>query len=304
MAASAEQATSPGRIGSARIGVLTVIDEEFDEVAAVLGTHENLIGTPYYVGGLSPTNTYDLVLGQLGGRGNVKAGTATNKLIEDFRPPYILLVGVAGGVKDRDGTSIADVIVPNFIDYYEIRKLQKGKSLRRTEPHDHPGCSLLNSFAVPVARKKIWMKNLDGTKQPKGGNARPQFRSGYLIAGEKVLGDDDASLQQQLLSEFDKAVAVDMESFGVAEAVFSTRVTRHYNPQFLVIRGISDLIQPVAEGSKAKEEALGNEANNAVRQKWKPFAAPAAAVFAAAVIERVLQTFPPDEGIGAERAHA
>src|SRR3569833_3023529 len=110
MAASAEEWTSPGRIGSARIGVLTVIDEEFDEVAAALGTHENLIGSSYYVDSLNPTHRYDLVLGQLGGRGNVKAGTATNKLIEDFRPPYILLVGVAGGVKDRDGTSIADVI--------------------------------------------------------------------------------------------------------------------------------------------------------------------------------------------------
>src|SRR5262249_12711136 len=144
---------------------------------------------------------------------------------------------------------------------------------------------------------KNWMANLDVRKMPKGGTADPQFRSGYLIAGEKVLGDDDAALQQQLLTEFDKAIAVDMESFGVAEAVFSTRVTRHYNPQFLVIRGISDLIRPVPEGSQSVGEAIGNDENNEVRKKWKPYAAHAAAVFAAALIERVLETFGTNEGL-------
>jgi nucleoside phosphorylase len=240
----------------------------------------------------------------------VKAASAAKKLLEDFRPPYVLLVGIAGGVMGRDGTGIADVIVPNFIDYYEIRKLHAGRSLRRVEPHDHPGCSMLNYFALPVARKKEWVTKIDPTRRPGQDGNLPQFRSGYLISGEKVLGDDEAIIQQHLLKEFDNAVAVDMESFGVAEAIFSTRVTRHYNPQFLVVRGISDLIEEtnkipplkalansligrlrsglISHSSHGRAEIMQD--NNATRKKWKPYAAHAAAVFAAAVIERLLET--------------
>jgi nucleoside phosphorylase len=278
------------RISPAEIGVLTVIDEEFDEIAPILGTTQNIPGTQYYVreGQAGP---YDIVLAQLAGRGNVKAATAAIKLIEDFRPPYIILVGVAGGIKDRDGTGIADVVVPNFIDYYEIRKLDAGKSLRRMEPHDHPGCALLHNFAIPVARKKDWIRGIDQTRRPDQDGRFPEFRTGYLISGEKVLGDDDAEVQRHLLTEFDKAIAVDMESFGVAEAVFSTR-SRHYSPQFLVVRGISDLIRELEVGQKAQGEALAGKKNNAVRQAWKPYAAHAAAVFARAVIESVLDMAP------------
>ncbi|MGJ5051144.1 hypothetical protein ACQR09_29065 [Bradyrhizobium oligotrophicum] len=290
-------ATAPeslsGRKGSALVGVLTVIDEEFEQVAPVLGTTENILGTHYY--GLPGTKDHhQVVLAQLSGRGNVKAADAAGKLIEDFRPAYIILVGVAGGVKGRDGVGIADVIVPNFIDYYEIRKLEKGRSLRRVEPHDHPAHSLLHSFAIPISRKKDWVGRVNPSLRPKDAGPNdgvpPQFRMGYLITGEKVLSDDTAEVQRYLLNEYDKAIAVDMESFGVAQAVYSNRGTRHYNPQFLVVRGVSDLIRHLKEDELPEGEALGEKTNNEVRQEWKPYAAHAAAIFTQALIEQLLRS--------------
>lgn len=288
----------PGRRGFALVGVLTVIDEEFAEVSPVLGTTENIVGSPYYVRPNQALDALDVVLCQLGGRGNVKAGSAANRLMEDFRPPYLVLVGIAGGVKGRDGTDIADVIVPNFIDYYEIRKLENGKSLRRMEPHDHPGSLLLNGFAIPVSREE-WISAIDHKRRPEPDGKSPKVRTGYLISGEKVLSDDTSAIQRQLLSEFDKAIAVDMESFGIAEAVFSNRITRHYNPQFLIVRGISDLVRALKEGEKPEEEALGDKSNNEVRQQWKPYAAHAAAVFAKAVIDRLLRSESENSGTAA-----
>jgi nucleoside phosphorylase len=91
------------------VAVLTVTEEEFNEVAAILQTNENILGTPYYVRKLVPDRTYDVVLGQLAGRGNVEAATAARKLIEDFRPPYILLVGVGVGCSLRTRTFDQDI---------------------------------------------------------------------------------------------------------------------------------------------------------------------------------------------------
>ena len=278
-----------GRVGSALVGVLTVIEEEFAEVSHMLGTVQNIPGTGYYVRQLNPSNVYDMVVAQLDGRGNIKSNNAATALIEAFHPPYILMVGIAGGVKDRDGTSIGDIIVPNFIDYYEMRKLVDGKSLRRCEPYDHPGSSLRQNFALPVARRKAWINRIDQKRRPDQDGNHPSIRTGPLISGEKVLGDDEAEIQQTILSEFDNALAVDMESFGLGSAVYAARSTRHYNPQYLVVRGVSDLIRHVPAGQAAPpDQAVGDLPNNEVRRRWKSYAAHAAAAFALAVVDEIV----------------
>jgi nucleoside phosphorylase len=278
-----------GRTGSALVGVLTVIDEEFAEVSQMLGASLNIPGTAYYVQSLNEGNVYETVVAQLDGRGNVKSISAATAMIEAFHPPYILLVGIAGGVKDRDGTTIGDVIVPNYIDYYEMRKLVEGKSLRRCEPYDHPGSSLRQNFAVPVGRRKAWINRVDHQRRPAQDGIHPSIRTGPLISGEKVLGDDEAEIQQKILREYDNALAVDMESFGLGAAVYAARSTRHYNPQYIVIRGVSDLIRHIPPGQAAPpERAIGDLPNNEVRRLWKGYAAHVAAAFALAVVDEVV----------------
>ena len=94
---------------------------------------------------------------------------------------------------------------------------------------------------------------------------------GNLIYGEKILGDDEDVYQRKILEEFDSAVAVDMESGGLARAVYEARITRHYNPQYLVFRGVSDFVN--------------GSSNAKTRQRWKRYAAHVAGAFAAAIIE-------------------
>jgi hypothetical protein len=117
-----------------------------------------------------------------------------------------------------------------------------------------------------------------------------------LIAGEKVYGDASHPEQRKLLEseEFSDAVAVDMESIGVASAIHRARRSLTYNPRLLVIRGISD---PVEREAPDRSDAGPRDTDvvdpNEIREQWRPYAAAAAAAFAAVVVARILDT--PDE---------
>jgi nucleoside phosphorylase len=193
--------------------------------------------------------------------------------MEDFRPPHILLVGIAGGVSGRDNTQLGDVVLPDFIEYYEMRKISDGRSKRRMEPYDHPSHRLRYQMAEPMLHGD-WLARISPERRPVQDGNSPKVIVGNLIAGEKILGDNDDVYQRSILNEYDKAIAVDMESWGVAKAVYQMRATRHYDPQCLVIRGISDLVN--------------EQGNNATRQQWRMYAAHVGAGFAAALTERVL----------------
>ena len=97
---------------------------------------------------------------------------------------------------------------------------------------------------------------------------------GMLISGEKILSDDTAAYQREILQFYDNAIAVDMESFGVACAIYSSRLTRHYNPQYLVIRGVSDVLRPLPENPTEEDLQAERLANNEERALWKRYGSP------------------------------
>ena len=80
-------------------------------------------------------------------------------------------------------------------------------------------------------------------------------------------------MQKQLLKPFDKALAVEMESIGLARAVCERRTSVWYNPRYAIIRGISDMVPA--------------ENNLDTRDNWKPYAAYAAAMVAKEFIRRL-----------------
>jgi nucleoside phosphorylase len=261
-----------GRRGQARVAVLTIIDEEFEAARRVFGATEHVPHTQCYTSQPLPEGVFDWVLMQSLGRTNEPAGEATQDLIEEFRPAFILLVGIAGGIGGRDGVGLGDVVVPNYIHYGAYRKLVEGKSLARYLAFDHPSLYFHGYHVEPTRRIGTWMKHVVA---PRPDDGEPAVHVGSLVAGEKLFGDPTNDEQQQMVDFYDDALAVDMESMGVARAVFKSRRSVDYNPQFGVIRGISDLV--------------GEESNNEVRRQWKGYAAEVAAAFAWAVLPGLLE---------------
>lgn len=256
-----------GRRGGAHVGLMTVVDEEFTAVRAALGNPPSIDGTEYYGHAPDERDVRPFILCQSSGRTNTPTQGSTTKLLERYRPSFVLLTGIAGGMRP-DEVAPGDVVVPNYLHYCEFRKLDSGQRLPRYAPFDQPA-GFLHARLHPIRHDDGWLDHLE-TERPAEGE--PKIVVGSLVAGEKLLGDATSQEQQAIMDEYPDAAAVDMESYGFARAVFDARnYDRSYNPLHLVIRGVSDMV--------------GSEANDEERRRWRNYAASTAAAVARALTD-------------------
>jgi nucleoside phosphorylase len=270
-----------GRIGSATFAVLVITESEFAAAQTVFNARRGLVGTAYFVRAKNKSHSYDFVLRRAGDRSNVASALATASLIEDFRPAYVLLVGTCGGVGSRDGISFGDVLVADFVDYTEFQKIKDSVNLARKIAFDHPSFRLREIYAEQLrAGDDSWRDYLKSARRPRSkkkgsrGPNRSRVYFGNLAATEKILSSTKDSHQLMLMKRFDTALVFETESYGVARKIYEARGAVNYNPQYLTIRGVSDLID---EGQSDK-----------ARKVWTDYAAHAACAFARRLIELTL----------------
>jgi adenosylhomocysteine nucleosidase len=263
----------PGRDGSATVAIITIVDQEHDAVK-LAGNFEDFIGdTAFLCRTKENESIFDIILAKSSDRSNIPCTELVKEIAERFRPEYILLSGIAGGVSSRDDVQLGDIVVADHVDWYEMRKMVDGRSNIRRQAFDHPSIFLRETITHRVKAKAKWIENIR-VARPKIG--KPKVIEGNLIAGDKILGDLENSYQKEILEYFDKALAVDMESYGLARGVYRARGTRHYNLNYLVIRGISDLVDQAD--------------NDGTRTEWRDYAAAAAAAFAMSVADEIVST--------------
>lgn len=261
----------PGRIGNALIAIITIVDEEYAAVRD-LGGFKDLVGdTPYLRRNEICPDVYDVILAKSTDRSNTPCSELVRNVAELFKPEFIILSGIAGGVSGRDGIGLGDVVVADHVDWYEMRKIADGKNVIRKQAFDPPSMYLRETITQRVKIMGKWLTRVGKVRPVEG---QPKVLEGNLIAGDKILGDGENEYQRQILDEFDKALAVDMESYGVARGVYNARSARHYNLNYLVIRGISDLVD--------------DEGNDDQRKKWRDYAAATAAAFALSVADEIV----------------
>lgn len=266
-----------GERGHATVGVLTIIDQEFRAARDLLGLPVNLPPTSYYVAEARVDRTYGVVLRQSAGRTNTTAEQATSDLIQDFRPHFLILIGIAGAVAKE---SLGDVVLADVIEYYEYMKLVDGEELTRREPHDQPSEYLRVDIARP-RQYDDWLGPVppeERPKKPNTGKDSPEVVTENIAVGEKLLADKDSQFQKNILKKLSHCKAVDMESYGFLKAIFHARRSVHYNPMGLVIRGISD--------------PVNSPKNQKLRDLWRPYAAKVAAAYGRSVIAQLLHTHP------------
>lgn len=247
-----------GKQGRARIAILTITIEEFEIVQALFGLEQNIVHTPYFVrvGDRAP---YDVVARRSMSQTNVISHRTAGQIIEDFFPEFLVVVGTAGGCRGRDHVVLGDVVVADYIEYSGYWKFTTGQMLERKVPFDHPSLYLHQNYVERLrVQPKDWRRHISVVR-PEAGDAT--LRVGSIISGDILMGDAENAFQQGVIDHFDKALAVEMEAYGVACAVFESRTSVHYNPQFMVVRGISDYANADA--------ALNQDA----RVRWTRYAA-------------------------------
>jgi len=130
----------------------------------------------------------------------------------------------------------------------------------------------LEQFARHVARTGTWT----GLLPPGSGRWPPQVHFKPIASGEVVLNASDAPLAGRLRDVYDDAVAVEMESAGVAQAAHLNR-----SLPVLSVRGISDR----ADTGKHLDDAAG----------WQHVAAGHAAAFTVTMLALVLSDQVPEQ---------
>jgi nucleoside phosphorylase len=276
-----------GRRATARVGIVTILQVEFDAARTVFGALDQVPGTGYYT---NDPGSHELILTKADGRGNQASALCARDLVEDFRPEVVLVVGIAGGLAQREGVSPGDLVVPDYLHYADFRSLKKEGDQPRHAPYDPPAVTLHSTCVFPVINDPSWRDGI--SLQPPESRKAPRVLVGALVSGEKVYGDATHEEQRRLLEEkeYSDAVAVDMESMGVARAVHKARQSVSYDPRLLIVRGISDPVnapdeENVSSGSGPRE--VMDPAD--IRELWRAYASHVAAVFALAVVSRILE---------------
>lgn len=287
-ASSQASVVQGGRIATARVAVITVIEDEFKAAQrALAATH--YLESNYFANSSKPHP--DVVVGSIGGMGTTLSTGYTKDFIEDFRPEVVILTGIAGGAigddgSPRQGVGLGDVFLAPFVHYGDLRKLDASKGdQKRYNPHDHPSHRLFKTASACVTRTPDWYAAIDVT--PPSPKAHVQvITQGTLVSCEKIFADRDHPEQKRLMAEYPEAVAVEMEAYGVGRGCYEARQHVDYNPGFLVVRGISDFVASTTPAGV--DEAASAHQNQVQRDNWREYAAASAAAFTACCVRAIL----------------
>ncbi|NUT98396.1 MAG: 5'-methylthioadenosine/S-adenosylhomocysteine nucleosidase [Saccharothrix sp.] len=254
------------------IVILTALELEYAAVAARMTTVEPLqldAGTWFEVGRMGPAADREVALAGIGvGTGSAAAITAL--AIARLRPEAVLFVGVAGGL--RDWLRIGDVVVATRVYSYHGARNSPGRVSARPRAWD--ASHRLEQAARYVSRRHEWYS---------GPPERPSVHFDPIAAGDELLDDRDSALARRLRDHYDDAVAVEMESSGVAQAGHLLNAT-----PTLTMRGISDF----ADGGKQRADDGGSQHR----------AADNAAAFCAALVAHLPAVVPEPGGTPAGKS--
>jgi nucleoside phosphorylase len=224
--------------------VLTALGLEATAVLAhlqLVREDELATGTLVEVGRFATATRETLVGVVEAGQGNLAAAGIAQEVISRYQPAVVLLVGVAGGIKD---VRIGDVVAVTKVYGYESGKADE-EFLPR--PEVCMSSYRLVQRARAEARRTDWLKPLGYT-----GDAldAPRVFVAPIAAGGKVIASTRSPVFQFLRRAYSDAVAVEMEGAGLLETAYRNK------SEALVVRGISDLIDKKGEADAAGSQPI------------------------------------------------
>jgi nucleoside phosphorylase len=262
--------------------IVTALEEERDALHALLPDLRRLDpsehDTRVYFGCDLPvtfpggrSGTYRVATLSLAKMGRVNAATATADAIRRWRPRFVLLVGIAGGLNAR-GVSLGDVLVSDQVVDYELQKLRPDGPEVRYQVHraDQRLLEAAANFPDPG-----WADIATPRPSPDG---RPKRQIGPIATGDKV---DAAGVVNRYRGAWPELSGIEMESGGAATAAFQSAL----RPGFFMVRGVSDL----ADADK-DSVSVG---------RWRQYACAVAAYYAVALLRSgpvPLLNSGPDQG--------
>lgn len=178
------------------------------------------------------------------GSGLSTIALATEQAIRDWQPAVVLLVGIAGSIKDAE---IGDLVIAKKAYGYDAGKeTPQGFAAR---PDVIPTTPLMMELASNTGRTNHWRSFLEDISYT------PLIHYGPIASGDKVVASTASTTYQIIKTYYNDTLAVEMEAIGFARACL-----HHPLVQCLNIRGISDRVdgksQADASGSQPRAAAV------------------------------------------------
>lgn len=191
------------------------------------------------------SDTISIVTTKLPQMGMVAAATVSMKLIANFAPRYIIMPGIAAGVKAE--YEFGDIIIPREVkDYCSGKYSTPGNKKEKEEAKRNP-----LKFFVPTASsiptdedvfnsaidnyefelQKIY-KNWPGHERYKV----PSIRNGYIASGDSVVQNDEV-VKMMITNHLRQADGLDMEAYGM---YYAARQSVTPKPIPICMKAISD----------------------------------------------------------------
>ena len=237
--------------------VLTALDLEYNAVRERLTgvePHVHPMGTRFERGTITG-GSGEIVIG-LVGKGNHPSAVIAERAMTEFDPEAVIFVGVAGALWPSVG--LGDVVVATHV--YAYHGGTSESDAFRTRPRVWEIPHACDQLARHLERHQGWARGLAG--------GVPRVRFGPIAAGEVVLDSASSPEAARIRDHYNDALAVEMESAGVAQAAHLNR-----SLPAVVVRGISDR----ADGTKVHTDG----------ENWQPRAAANAAAFALALAQEL-----------------
>lgn len=215
--------------------IITALPEERDAVLQYFKPEKPITIDGSFVGFLCCVETQpgsiNVVVTTLASMGNVEAGIHASRVIETLKPNFVLVAGIAGGIKGR--VRKGDVLVAQQLVYYaQGKQSPRGTQIR-------PMTISVDPFLLQIAQTinadewRNWLR-LERPGEHRQSTSESKIHFGPLAVGENVIADEN--YMDSLIDLHPKMLGVEMESFGVGRAIIHSS----NRPKFIVFRGVSD----------------------------------------------------------------
>jgi nucleoside phosphorylase len=193
---------------------------------------DNLI---YYRGAFEKGGHVRSVVATAAPRMGLVASTAlAMKVIARHRPKYLVLAGIAAGVKGR--VSLGDVLIADQTWDWGSgkRTLVRGRPRFAPEPH----ALVPDNWAMVCIHNGLDDERFSEIVRrcgPLNDLISPKYHVGPIVSGSAVVADQ--GLVQQFVDKHRKLIGIEMEGYGVFGAVHYSGGSR---PKALIVKGVSD----------------------------------------------------------------
>ena len=159
---------------------------------------------------------HDVVI-VIAGIGKVNAAVTTSLLIENFKPDYVINIGVAGGQK---GVKHKDVVISNEVVYHDV-----DLTAFDTYPHGQ-----MSGHEPTFKADKMLLEKTIGILD----ELHLPYHVGKIATGDQFVHSHE--MVKEINEVYDDIYAIEMEAGAIAH------VSTIYNVPFIVYRSISDIL--------------------------------------------------------------